>query len=408
MIAVGALAKAWLSAVALSALQGTLLAFAALAVARIVRRPAWCAALWLVVVARLALPWGPALPWSLSDLIAMWTSSPSVPAAPLLPAALQPSPPPPSVWPSIGWLALASCWLIGASLVVVRGGRAHLATVRAANVAPDAPAPARARLAELARQLGVRTPRLAVGDAALGPHVVGLVWPTIVVPPALLADDALLAAALLHELAHVRRRDALGRTLQLVACAVLWWWPVARLAGRRLDAAREAACDAWALEAGALPAPAYARLLVQMAQLSAAAAPAFAAPHALDARIAAVLGPPARARLGALHRVALAAWIALALGGAREVEARPQVCHYSPELAFALYLAHPEADLDGDGALSRDEACQFQNEMRQVAGELASHLDPEAEAELETLLSEPLCCNSDQAGAYSSAEGACR
>jgi hypothetical protein len=66
------------------------------------------------------------------------------------------------------------------------------------------------------------------------------------------------------------------------------------------------------------------------------------------------------------------------------------------------------ADLDGDGTLSRDEACQLQAEMRQVAGELASPIDSEAEAELEMLLAEPLCCNCDQAGAYSSAEGACR
>src|SRR5204863_2739246 len=126
----------------------------------------------------------------------------------------------------------------------------------------------------------------------------------VVVPPALLAGGPELArAALLHELAHVRRRDALGRLVQLAAVALFWFWPVVRLASRRLEHAREAACDAWALEACDVPRSAYARLLVRMAQLHEAAAPALATPRALDARVAAVLGPPVRPRLGIPHAV---------------------------------------------------------------------------------------------------------
>jgi beta-lactamase regulating signal transducer with metallopeptidase domain len=407
VLAAGAIAKAWLAIVALTAAQGTLLALVALVATRIVRRPAWQAALWLVVIAKLAVPWGPAMPWSLSDLLASLFSHPAVELAPSVPPALAPLPPPPSPWPALGWLALAALWAAGALFVVVRALRAHARALHAARDAVAAPSEAVALLAQLAAQLGVRAPRLVVGDATTGPHIVGIVRPHIVVPPALLADRALLAAALLHELAHVRRRDALGRVLQIAATALLWWWPVVRLATRRLDAARETACDAWALEAGDMPRPTYARLLVAMAQLHATAAP-LAAPHALDTRIAAVLGPPVRARLGAWHRLALAAWIVLALGGARRAEAREPVCKYSPELAEALFLAHPEADLDGDGVLSRDEACDLQAELREHADELTSTLDPQAEAELEALLSEPLCCKSDRAGAYSSAEGVCR
>ena len=407
MIAAGALAKGWLAIVAITAGQGTLLALLALVLARVLRRPAWHAALWLVVVAKLAVPWGPAMPWSLSDLLAALFSHPAPPIAPSLPPALAPLPPAPSPWPALGWLALAAVWLAGAAFVLVRALRAHARAVRAARAATDAPAEASALLGELASRIGVRAPRLVVGDAITGPHLVGIVRPYVVVPPALLADRELLSAALLHELAHVRRRDALARVVQIAATALLWWWPVVRFATRRLDAAREAACDAWALEAGDVPRPSYARLLVRMAQLHAPAAP-LAAPHALDARIEAVLGSPVRARLGAWHRLALAAWIVLALGGARRAEAKEPICKYSPELAEALFLAHPEADLDGDGVLSRDEACDLQAELREHADTLTSTLDPESEAELETLLSEPLCCKSDRAGAYSSAEGVCR
>ncbi|HET9992376.1 MAG TPA: hypothetical protein VFQ65_27780, partial [Kofleriaceae bacterium] len=53
--------------------------------------------------------------------------------------------------------------------------------------------------------------------------------------------------------------------------------------------------------------------------------------------------------------------------------------------------------LDGDGQLSRDEACGLQAQLRRHEADpkpqLASHLDPASEAELETWLEEPLCCN---------------
>ncbi len=403
MIAAGALAKGWLALVAMAAAQGTLLALVALAITRVGRlRPAWQAAIWLVVVAKLALPWGPAMPWSLSDLIAGFSTRPAVDATAALPPALRPAEAVPSLWVALGWLALAAAWLVGATIVIARAvraqRRAHL-VARAARPAPDA---IQQLARELAARLRVRTPRVVVGDDASGPHVLGIVRATIVVPPRLLGEPALLRATLLHELAHVRRRDGLGRLLQIAASALLFWWPVVAFVHRRLELAREAACDAYALEAGDVSRVAYARLLVQMAELRPTAAAALASPRALDARVAAVLGPPARSGLSALHKLALAAWIALALGGARRAEARGETCKYTPQLAVALYAAHPEADLDGDGMLSRDEACELQAELRRQVEQNVSRLDPEAEA----LLAEPLCCNCDQAGVYSSPEDA--
>jgi len=423
IVAAGALAKAWLGVLALAAAQGTLVALVALAAVHAVKRPAWRAALWLVVVGKLALPWGPGLPWSLSDLLARLAGDPA-PAATVVPPALAAPAPQPSTWLALAWLALAALWLGGAAVVVLRAVRAHRTAARAAAAAPDAPARAREQLVAAAARLGVRSPRLVIGEAGVGPHVIGLVRATIVVPAALLDAPALLDAALLHELAHVRRRDALARVVQVAASALLWWWPVVRFASRRLDAAREAACDAWALEAGNLPRPTYARLLVEMAGLGrdTGVGAALATPHALDARIAAVLGAPTRARLGLAHKLAIVAWAAVALGGARRVDAAAPACRYSPELAEALYHAHPEADLDGDGTLSRDEACELQAELLRTADEAVSPLDrnsaslrdaarpgeagafdPEAEAEL-ALLAEPLCCNPARAGAYSSPE----
>jgi beta-lactamase regulating signal transducer with metallopeptidase domain len=338
------------------------------------------------------------MPWSLADLFAALRHHHDTAAAVgLTPAAGHAAVP----QASVAWLVLAVAWLAGAVSVLGRALIAQLRVAGAARRAAPAPAHARALLAAFTH----RPPRLVVGAAAVGPHVVGLMRPIIVIPPVLLDDRTVLCAALLHELAHVRRRDALARIVQLVAGAVFFFWPVVRLVNRRLDLSREAACDAWALETSEVPRPAYARLLVRMAQLRAAPAVSLAASCGLDARVAAVLGPPAVARLGAAHWLALAAWIAVALGGARTAAARGEhaVCKYTPQLAQALRLAHPEADRDGDGVLSRDEACEFQAELRRrieapTVTEQVSRLDEIDE----NLLTEPLCCNCDR-GAENSA-----
>jgi len=384
ILAAGAAAKGVLATLAMMAAQGTLLALLALVVVRAGRmRPSWQAAVWLVVLAKFVLPWGPALPWSLSDLVAYLRhdgGGATLAGTRAAAAAAVDG----TLGPAVGWLVLAAAWATGAAIVIARALRRHRGAVRDARRGAAAPADAVLLVDELAAHMRVRSPRLVVGDEATGPHVVARI---IVVPPALLADPQLLRAALLHELAHLRRRDAIGRALQIAGTAMFFWWPIVRLVGRRLDAAREAACDAWALEASEVSRPAYARLLVRMAALRAAAAPGLASRNALDARVAAVLGAPTRARLGLVHTLGLVVWIALALGGARTATARGQrnVCLYTPQLAEALYQAYPQADLDGDGALSRDEACEFQIELRQST-------DPAAQV---SLLDEPLCCNCD-------------
>jgi beta-lactamase regulating signal transducer with metallopeptidase domain len=397
-VTVTAAAKSAVELVALMGAQATVVALLALVVVRAGRlRPGWQAAVWLVVLAKFVLPWGPALPWSLADLFAALRHHEPSGGIVLAPAAGPAAAP--SV--SIGWLVLAAAWLGGAAIVLGRALIAHRHVVRAARRAAPAPAHARALLATFAR----RPPRLVVGDAATGPHVVGILRPIIVIPPALLDDPALLCPALLHELAHVRRRDALARVVQLVACAVFFFWPVVRLVSRRLDLAREAACDAWALDASEVPRPAYARLLVRMAQLRTAEAASLAAPRGLDARVAAVLGPPVPARIGLAHRLALVVWIALALGGARTAAARGErsACRYTVALAEALRQAHPEADRDGDGVLSRDEACEFQAELRRRVEVPAGPAGTDQVSRLdESLLTEPLCCNCDP-GAENSA-----
>ena len=398
-------------ALAMLAVQGTVLALLAFAITRRMR-PAWQAAVWLVVVAKFALPWGPQLPWSLADLFASVQGEPEAPVILWSAATAQTIEP---VQPaSAAWLVLLAIWAIGTSIVAARATLATLRTARAAARAPEAPAFVR----EL---LPATRARIVIGDDAIGPHVVGILRPLIVIPRSLLADRTLLQAALLHELAHVRRLDALGRLVELAAVAMFWWLPVVRLARRRLDSAREAACDAWALSESGVTAPAYARLLLEMSRLGTAAAPALVKPRALSERVTFVLGPPVRPRLSRVHKLALVGWVALALGGARASAAQDPrvVCVYTLEIAEAIRLAHPQADLDGDGVLSHDEACEFQAEAALHATEravppgarqatpysraLRAAIDP-ATAEI---LAEPLCCNCVPAEGPSSAALVC-
>lgn len=410
LVQAGMIAKDAMATLGMMAVQGTVLALIALALVRIAKprtkgtgslaRPAWRAAIWTVVLVKFALPWGPAMPWSLSDLFASLSTTEAVAAPAVMPVSVGMSVAP-SMWPAIGWLALAAVWLAGAMFVFVRAVRAQRAAVRFARSAPAASDDATALLRELAATMRVRRARLVVGDDVTGPYVVGVLRPIIVAPPSLLADPALLRAALLHELAHVRRLDAIGRAVQLLATSMYFFWPVVRLVGKRLDLAREAACDAWALESSAVSRPAYARLLVNMASLRSAAAANLAVRRTLDARVSAVLGPAVRARLGVFHWLALGAWAAVALGGARPAVANSSdhTCRYTPSLANALFVAHPEADRDGDGFLSKDEACVFQIEFVRArhhgtpTGPQVSTLSSDAQQQLDQLLTEPLCCN---------------
>lgn len=81
--------------------------------------------------------------------------------------------------------------------------------------------------------------------------VCGWWQPTLLVPEDLTErfSATQIRGMLLHEMAHVRRRDVLWTWLALGLCALHWFNPLAWIALRRFHADRELACDAAALRA---------------------------------------------------------------------------------------------------------------------------------------------------------------
>jgi beta-lactamase regulating signal transducer with metallopeptidase domain len=172
-------------------------------------------------------------------------------------------------WPA--WLLLA--WLVGVAAQV--GGlicqRWRLARLLRQTVPADASI--NATVADLSAQLGLRRPpRTMLLDRAGSPFVGGLWRPVLVLPRDTLAalDPGQLRQVLLHELAHVRRRDLLWGWLPEVARLVWWFNPVAWWVAARVRLERELACDQLVLAHGGASAADYAETLVRVVSQSSA------------------------------------------------------------------------------------------------------------------------------------------
>ena len=138
--------------------------------------------------------------------------------------------------------------------------------------------------------------RVVISAEAAMPFTYGLVRPVIVLPAS--ADEwntDRRRSVLLHELAHVRRRDLITNAVVQLACAVYWFHPLVRLAARRVRIEAERACDALVVAAGTRPSD-YAGDLLEIARTmrssaTAAVALAMARRSDFEGRLLAILAP---------------------------------------------------------------------------------------------------------------------
>ena len=121
-------------------------------------------------------------------------------------------------------------------------------------------------------------------------------------------------ALLVHELAHVRRRDHWVRFLELAVTVVFWWYPVAWWVRHALRRAEERCCDEWVLRLMPGSAHAYAQGLLKSLAFVAgepdplpAGASGASPVHDLEARLKEILMTRPTTRLAAPVRLTLAA-----------------------------------------------------------------------------------------------------
>ena len=177
---------------------------------------------------------------------------------------------------------------------------------------------------ELASELGI-TRRLTFLESpgASMPMASGIFKPSVLMP-----EDAnrwpleRLRIVLLHELAHVKRRDCLTHVIVQLACALYWFNPLAWIAARHVRTERERACDDLVLACGTRG-PDYADELLEIARvmrggrypaLLAGATLAMAHRSQLEGRLIAILDPKVpRAAVSPLRTVLTAVGVACAL-----------------------------------------------------------------------------------------------
>ena len=193
------------------------------------------------------------------------------------------------------WLFLI--WSIGLLFLLIRmaiaHGGVHLLVRRGTSVHDDE----WQQLArEMANRLGIRrSVRLRWSAWTKVPLSVGVWRPTIILPANARAwGQRQRQTVLLHELAHVRRRDCLMQLLAQFTCAVHWFNPLAWVAARQVRIERERATDDMVLLAG-VQASTYAEVLLEIAnslrsaKKPVAAALAMARHHRLESRLMAIL-----------------------------------------------------------------------------------------------------------------------
>ena len=232
--------------------------------------------------------------------------------------AVEPTPARRSVLDGITWQsAVLGLWLAGAFCILARVvvGLAMVSWLsRRTQEITDASWLPMARA--VAAEMGVtsRLRFLRSGRATM-PVATGIFRPSVIMPTD--ADTwsaSRLRVVVLHELAHVKRRDCLTHVLAQAACAFHWFNPLAWLAVKRARTERERACDDLVLSCGTRGSE-YADQLLEMARvlrgdrfpaLIGGASLAMAHRSQLEGRLIAILDPRVR-RAGLTRGRALAA-----------------------------------------------------------------------------------------------------
>jgi beta-lactamase regulating signal transducer with metallopeptidase domain len=216
--------------------QGGVVAISAAGILRVIS-PACTLArycvVWSACAAVLALPIIPLL-WAAA-------SPETAPAGPMGVVTISMS----DAWWTSPAVAL-SVWVIWFTVQAVRVGAAMSAVRRAKQRSQRFPARIEERLPHWTRlsTTGRRAP-LVLSDRVSAAAVLGGMSPVIAVAPHLLhhLEEADLDRVVIHEWAHVQRRDDVAQAVQLLVRMIAGWHPAIWWLERQLHLEREVACD---------------------------------------------------------------------------------------------------------------------------------------------------------------------
>jgi beta-lactamase regulating signal transducer with metallopeptidase domain len=217
---------------------------------------------------------------------------------------------------NLSWVdVLLIAWIAGAAFILLRllAGMIAVALLeRRATMVTDGGWLQTAHA--LAQRLGLsRGVTLLFGDRGTVPLTWGVLQPVVWLPAdAERWDGERRTVVLAHELAHVKRRDAVTQWIANLALALHWFNPLVWLAVRQLRAERERACDDAVLSLGTQP-TVYAEHLLALVRTAGrsggpAAALAMARRSQFEGRLLSILdGAARRGALGAARTLAIAA-----------------------------------------------------------------------------------------------------
>ncbi len=147
--------------------------------------------------------------------------------------------------------AAVGVWAAGVLFLTIRllHGIVLVRRLRGASTPLDTSALGDA-LTEVRRSLALADlPPISLSEHIATPVVAGLFRPTVLLPASLPAaiDPDRLRDILLHECAHVARRDPWVVVLQRLVAVVYWPHPLVHFLNRQLARCREEVCDNWVL-----------------------------------------------------------------------------------------------------------------------------------------------------------------
>ena len=327
------------------AVKGSALLLTGLVVTRLMRRAsaasrhavlaAVCAAVLVLPLVRVMTP-----EWGVSWMPSWLTSSPGTPAvasATLTSAATVADTPSPSSGPAWAWVnagqLVLMVWALGTMALLVRLALAHrrMRTFQAMT-RPAGSVRLLQRFETVAAWSGRPDVELREAPSGWMPVTWGLRQVTVALPvDAATWPQARVDAVLVHELAHVSRRDAWWQMLAEVTVACWWWHPLVWMIAASLRSERERACDDQVLAFGTRPTD-YASDLVELVSDSGGEAMpreavlAMARRSNVEGRVMAILNPGVNRRGRTVAATVLAATIgggSWALAAMRPVEPAP-------------------------------------------------------------------------------------